>query len=72
MRLSTRALECVDVSQQIALRGLLPWVLVAAIAVGSLRGSMALDTSATLGVAAAGLQLLGRVRRAPEDRDDDR
>ncbi|WP_320672392.1 hypothetical protein [Patulibacter defluvii] len=59
----TRTLVCVDVSQQIALRGVLPWLICGVIVSGAIRGTLTFDTSAILGAAAVGLQFLGHRSR---------
>lgn len=71
---ASTALECADVSHQIALRGVLPWLLCGVVAWTTLRGSLTWDTGALVALATAGGQFLSRraASAPPEEDTDDR
>lgn len=71
MRLVDRTLECVDVSQQLAFKGVLPWMLSLALCIGVARGSMSIETATQIGIAIFGSQVLGRIRIGRGQRQED-
>lgn len=66
-----RTLVCVDVSQEVALRGVLPWLICIGVAVGLARGSITIESGAVLTLLGLALQASAR-RRDRGDGDDAR